>query len=268
MLAPDGALLGAQALVPGDGRAHFDLDIALADPVRLRDSSLRFVFGDGSFAVATGLVHPKIATDPYHSVTNRFWAECRELGTRNPDARVLEIGARARSGHVRRELVAPMHYVGLDILPGENTDIVGDAHELSRILEPASFDALFSISTFEHLAMPWKAVLEINRVLKPGGRVLISSHQAFPLHEQPWDFWRFSDMAWHALFNERTGFRVVETALGERASVVADLLHAVTTTLELQPAYIGSLVLAEKIADTELTWPVDVGHLTETMYPE
>jgi hypothetical protein len=30
---------------------------------------------------------------------------------------------------------------------------------------------------------------------------------------KPWDFWRFSGDAWHALFNEKTGFRVVDKVL-------------------------------------------------------
>lgn len=269
LMSLNGRVLSGQPLnVTLEGRLPFRMEVAIEDPIQLREGSLRVLFGDRSYIEVSHLVHPKIGNDPYHRLTNRFFAECSERGRENPESKVLEIGSRARSGHVRRELVAPMNYLGLDILPGENTDVVGDAHNLSAQVEPESFDAVFSISTFEHLAMPWKAVLEINKVLKLGGRVLISSHQTFPLHEQPWDFWRFSDMAWHALFNEATGFKIVETAFGEGASIVADLLHEVTTTLEFQPAYLGSVVLAEKVGGTDLTWPVDVVQLTETMYPQ
>ncbi len=273
LMSSNGEILGEAPFIneevinEEEGLSHFGLEVALTDSSELLDVWTRVVFEDNTCIEVKNLVGRITDVDPYHQLANRFFKECRELGKSNPNARVLEIGSRARSGHVRRELVAPMQYLGLDILPGENTDIVGDVHNLSALLEPESFDALFSISTFEHLAMPWKAVLEMNSVLKVGGRVLISSHQAFPLHDQPWDLWRFSDTAWYSLFNEATGFKIIETALGEPASVVAHLLHEVTNTLETQPAYLGSTVLVEKVGNTELSWPVDVG-VTQVGYPQ
>ena len=85
--------------------------------------------------------------------------------------RVLEIGARARSGVTRRELFPPpVVYVGLDVSAGPNVDVVGDAHHLSQFVT-GKFDAAFSISTFEHLLMPWKVVLELNKILRDGGLV-------------------------------------------------------------------------------------------------
>lgn len=266
VMTADGTILAAIPL-EGTSRQRFAVEVRVPAPELLRDAHLRVIFDTGDHALCQPLAIPSIARDPYHLLTNRFLDECRHRGASDPTARVLEIGSRARSGYIRRGLVAPMEYVGIDILDGENTDLVGDAHELSTFVEPESFDAVFALSTFEHLAMPWKAAVEINKVLKPGGRLFISSHQAFPLHDQPWDFWRFSDMAWHALFNEATGFRIIDTAYGERASIVADLLHPVTTTLELQPAYLGSAVLAEKIGSSTLEWPVTVADLTATMYP-
>ena len=48
-------------------------------------------------------------------------------------------------------------------------DVVGDAHTLSRHYPDAAFDAVMAFSVLEHLLMPWKLVIELNRVLKPGG---------------------------------------------------------------------------------------------------
>ena len=80
------------------------------------------------------------------------------------ESRVLEIEARARSGITHRERFSPpAKYVGLDISPGPNVDVVGDAQHLSRVVT-GKFDAVFSVATFEHLLMPWKVVLELNKV--------------------------------------------------------------------------------------------------------
>jgi hypothetical protein len=246
---------------------EFRIEFDRADDEDLPGLVLRAVLSDGTRSEFARLVDHSMVTDPYHMLIGSFFAMCRARGSETP-SRVIEIGSRARSGHVRREMVAPMAYVGLDILPGENTDLVGDAHVLSRLVPPESFDAAFSLSTFEHLAMPWKAVIELNRVLRPGALVLVASHQTFPIHDAPWDYWRFSTSAWHALFNRETGFHVLETAMGEPAKVIANMEHSVTRGLDEQPAFIASAVLAEKVGPTTLDWPVDPSILNATEYPQ
>lgn len=74
-------------------------------------------------------------------------------------------------------------------------DIVGDAHELSLLFPNEHFDVGMSKAVFEHLAMPWKVVLEVNKILRPNGLLFINTLHTFPLHEKPWDFWRFSEEA-------------------------------------------------------------------------
>jgi hypothetical protein len=123
-----------------------------------------------------------------------------------------------------------------------------------------------AFSVLEHLAMPWKFVLELNRVMKVGAPGIFTTHQCWPLHESPWDFWRVSSDAWPALLNGQTGFRIVDTAMGEPAMVVANVLHAVTD-FDDQLAYLGSSVMFEKVADTTLAWPVELEDFLQTSYP-
>ena len=106
----------------------------------------------------------------------------------------------------------PSHWkrVGVDVHPGDGVDVVADAHDLSN-LRAGSFDAFYSHAVFEHLAMPWKAALELNRVLTEGALGWVVTHEAFPVHEWPWDFWRFGPGCLSSLF-AATGFEV----LGER----------------------------------------------------
>ena len=83
---------------------------------------------------------------------------------------VLEIGARlvgSRSEAQRERFPKARRYVGMDVHPGPMVDVVGDAHELSRLVGRGSFDAVFSGAVLEHLAMPWLIAAEINRVLRP-----------------------------------------------------------------------------------------------------
>lgn len=88
-----------------------------------------------------------------------------------------------------------------DAFPGIDVDIVSDAHDLKEF-ETGSFDAVIAISVFEHLAKPWIASEAIARVLKPGGLVYIATHQTFPLHGYPYDYFRFSTDALEVLFGK------------------------------------------------------------------
>jgi SAM-dependent methyltransferase len=55
-----------------------------------------------------------------------------------------------------------------------------------------AFDAVVSTQVLEHVADPALYLREANRVLKPGGRLLLSTHGTFPYHPDPDDYWRWT----------------------------------------------------------------------------
>jgi hypothetical protein len=182
--------------------------------------------------------------------------------------RVLEIGARARTGVNSGWLPEEAEYVGFDIVADANVQVVGDAHKMSQLLPAASFDAAYSLVTFEHLAMPWVVAAELNRVLKTGAYVLHISHQTWPLHEAPWDFFRFSEYAWASLFNKYSGFEICEVASALPAVIFPKLAEAPFIGMEHSPGYLGTAVLARKIGETDLRWDVDVDEVVAGRYPD
>ena len=94
----------------------------------------------------------------------------------------------------KRKLRLPhIDYVGCDVVDGENVDVVPDAHRLSKALD-RTFDYVYSISTFEHLLMPWVVATEINHVMNIGGVGYIQSHQMWPVHDVPSDYFRFLEV--------------------------------------------------------------------------
>lgn len=243
---------------------RFDVRIPETDPGTAAHLELHVRLADGRVQRIAHDISARVSADPYHRLQHRFAAMLAERSA----GRVIELGARARSGNVRRDLVpAGWDYTGVDILAGPNVDVVADAHRLSRHLEAAAYDAVFSFSTFEHLAMPWQVVVELNRVLVPGGLVLVTSHQTYPLHDEPWDYWRFSSHAWQALFNRGTGFEILDTAMGEPASVVPRVVHPTVAHLDRSDAFLGSAVLARKISATTLSWDHDLSDEVTTPYP-
>lgn len=185
-----------------------------------------------------------------------------------PGDRVLEIGSRARSGNSHRHLVHPdVDYVGIDISTGPNVDVVGDAHHLTRHVT-GQFDTIFSISVFEHLLMPWMVAIEMNKVLKIGGIAYIQSHPSWPLHEEPWDFWRFSKDAWEGLFNAHTGFEVLDKGHTLRSWIVPECsaMPHLEAGLDTARTYLCSACLVKKIGPAKVQWEAEAGEVYNLAY--
>jgi SAM-dependent methyltransferase len=251
---------------PGIGpSAGFQLQALLSEGFSW-DLIVEFTTQSGHVAEATvrELSEDREARYPSRSKSQDF----RALINATPNARVLDIGGRDRSKMDLSSQFSVKEYVVLDILPGSNVDIVADAHEMSRVLEPESFDYVISLSVFEHILMPWKVAIEINRVLKLGGLAWISTHQTIGMHDNPWDFWRFSDTSWDALFNKSTGFRIVDRVMDYEEFILPFVIRESKLDSEKTAGFELSAVIVEKIGTTALDWPVSLESVIQTWYPQ
>jgi 2-polyprenyl-3-methyl-5-hydroxy-6-metoxy-1,4-benzoquinol methylase len=121
-------------------------------------------------------------------------------------SRILELGT-CRSNpknptHHRCWAAQDATYIMSDFQQGLDVDIVADAHSLTNTFELASFDAIIACSVFEHIQRPWIAAQEIAKLLKPTGKTFIQTHQSFPIHGYPCDYWRFSADALETIFGD------------------------------------------------------------------
>ena len=196
--------------------------------------------------------------------------------------RVLELGSRRsdpeRSTVHRGELSAAnpaSSHVGADFEAGIDVDVVVDAHRLADRIPQASFDAFIAASVFEHLRWPWLAVLELNKVLRPGGFGYVQSHHTFPLHGYPDDYWRFSTEAWAALFCIETGWELIQTDYAYPCRI--EPCDPIEVWSPEHVAYLNSHCFVRKITDVPLDrfrWPVGApaditsrSHYDEWWYP-
>jgi len=190
--------------------------------------------------------------------------------------RVLEIGSRlGLSDRVsnRQTLSGAASFTGFDYYPDHNTDVVGDAHKLSQYFPNQKFDAIFSLSVFEHLAMPWLVAMEINKCLEIGGLTFHATHFAWPLHETPWDFWRFSDNGLKVLFSPAMGFEIVAAGLFHPLRMHLDSILPGQELFPAAPAFGGSAIIAKKVADfnpDKFKWDVELTDVVgaDSHYPK
>ena len=80
--------------------------------------------------------------------------------------------------------------IQLDLVRRATTDCVADAGHLP--FRAGAFDLVVSQETVEHVADPFKAVREMARVLRPGGRIYLQLPFVIGYHPGPEDYWRFT----------------------------------------------------------------------------
>ncbi len=105
---------------------------------------------------------------------------------------------------------AHARYVGVDLGVGREgadytrLDILGDLARLPLRAETA--DVVLCTETLEHISQPWVFAREVARVMKRGGRLLLTTPQMARLHQIPHDFFRYTEFGLRSLF-EREGLR-------------------------------------------------------------
>ncbi len=103
-------------------------------------------------------------------------------------------------------------------------DVLYDGQHLP--FDAGAFDTVISTEVLEHTPDPAGLVAEMARVLKPGGTVILTTPFAFRLHEEPYDYFRFTPHGLTSLL-ERAGLRVVEVrAFGGVFAVVGHTLNS------------------------------------------
>lgn len=178
-------------------------------------------------------------------LTEEFFKRCREM--ENP--RVLELGTKRMIADVKTKhdewIPHASEYLGFDIQEGIDADIVGDVHRLSEIVGEEQFDIIISCSSFEHFKYPQLAAHEVMKTLKIGGILFIQTHQSYPIHAVPNDYYRFSREALESLFGTKMGFRVIATDYEFPVRMFSP-----EGLVFLMKSYMNVRLLGEKIAET------------------
>lgn len=127
------------------------------------------------------------------SLNNMLWFKRKYLGGREKEKLfIIDLGSLDVNGSYRSLFnETGWKYFGMDMSPGKNVDIVLDDPYDWKEIQSNSADVLISGQAFEHIEFFWITMLEIERVLRPGGICCIIAPSGGPEHRYPVDCWRF-----------------------------------------------------------------------------
>ncbi len=109
-------------------------------------------------------------------------------------------------------LFSVTEYIGVDMADtghdhkNSKIDVYYDGKRLP--FGDAAFDSLFCSEVLEHIFNPDEILPELNRVLKPGAKALITVPFSWNEHEMPYDYARYSSEGIKHLL-EKNGFKII-----------------------------------------------------------
>ncbi len=131
----------------------------------------------------------------------KLWQEAASVAVGLGKCSVLEIAPQDHGG-IRPMLPPTASVTTFDIDPTSSADVIGDICETNSVLPSESFDLLICTEVLEHVSNPFLAVMEIRRLLKPGGRAYLSAPFNFRIHGPLPDNWRFTEHGWRQLLSD------------------------------------------------------------------
>jgi SAM-dependent methyltransferase len=123
--------------------------------------------------------------------------------------KTLDVGCGQRP---YEHLVASKKYIGLELdTPAARTMKKADIYYTGKRFpfRKESFDSVMLNQVFEHVFNPEEFLQEVNRVMKRGGRLLLTVPFVWDEHEQPHDYARYSSFGIAWILKEN-GFAIIE----------------------------------------------------------
>jgi len=129
--------------------------------------------------------------------------------------------------------------IGFDVPGNPHADLHGSLEAIP--VDDASFDVVLCLQVLEHVPDPGAAVRELRRVVRPGGRVLLSTHGVYPFHPNPDDLWRWTQQGLERLFLTNAEWASVTVRPGAGTAATLAMINAHVLDLLLKRLRVRAL---------------------------
>lgn len=102
-----------------------------------------------------------------------------------------------------------------------------------------TYDLVISVQVLEHLEKPETAISEMLRVLKPKGKLFLSTNFLYPRHGSPYDYFRFTAEGLNSLVKRNNARALSIAPHGGFFALLAQILHEV-------PIYLRNFIIFGK----------------------
>ena len=136
---------------------------------------------------------------------------------------IMDLGGGKNPSHERFWHIKPEKFIRVDIDEKTKPDVIVDLNK------PLPFsnnfaDTIFLFNVIYILENPSAVLREINRILKPGGRLFLTSPFIFNEAKEPNDYWRFTSEGLEKILKEAGFGEILIKPIGERFSAAAYLI--------------------------------------------
>jgi SAM-dependent methyltransferase len=153
----------------------------------------------------------KIARTVVHTVTNirpYQYKQTSKFAKGLKNKKILELGSgipvRGKYHYSAKHLFDDSNdFIQTDI----NKDFGHKVLDATTMKNKDEFDVILCLNVLEHVYDFQKAADNIYRALKKGGVAVVAVPTMYPLHDEPGDYWRFTE---HSLRKMFSGFKQVE----------------------------------------------------------